>query len=228
MQNPLLKSQLIENNDFAYYSKYLFINNLNNIDKCYDFRPLAPDLSNLLDENIAFLSAELNYTDVELKSLKQLFDSRRQKVLRLKKRIKFMCEYSQYVYFLTLTWSDEVLNNTSEETRRTYVNRFLSSQDYCDYYANIDFGSNTEREHYHCIIALNSDTLSAWSYGFSFYEVVRVSDKSSTRLSSYILKLTYHAYKDSTKQKLNRAISPKQKNYKLLEYFSPVRGDLVF
>lgn len=220
MQNPLLKSQLIENNDFAFYCKTKFINNLNVIDK---IKGLEPDLSKLLDENFEYLFADLNYSDIELKSLNQLFDSRRQKCLRLKKRIKTMVTYCKYVYFLTLTWSDDVLNRTSYSTRRTYVQRFLSSLDYADYYANVDFGSLNEREHYHCIIALNSSDMPKWNYGFYFYELVRIDKKSFSRLASYVNKLTYHAFKDTT---INaRAICPKKTNYIINRYkFFPVRS----
>ena len=69
---------------------------------------------------------------------------------RLKKRIEFMMNLGECT-FLTLTFTDDVLNKTSQDTRRQHVFRYLKSQS-SFYVANIDFGSKHGREHYHAII----------------------------------------------------------------------------
>jgi len=104
--------------------------------------------------------------------------------------------------FLTLTFNDNTLNQTSAETRRKYVRRYLK-QFNCAYVANIDFGSENGREHYHAVINTSRIDLALWrSYGN--INVERVRNKSielnKTRLSKYISKLSNHAIKETTRR----------------------------
>ena len=117
------------------------------------------------------------------------------RVKRLKNRIgSMLC--SGDCYFLTLTFTDEVLCSTSANTRRRYVTRLLSS--YSDYVANIDFGSLNGREHYHAVVKSPSLDLSLWDcYGFSNAKKIASVDDFSA-LAKYISKLTNHAIKDTT------------------------------
>lgn len=82
---------------------------------------------------------------------------------RLEHKIADMLEQSENCVFLTLTFTDNVLNNTSEETRKKYVRRFLKEQSTC-YIANIDYGTKNEREHYHALV-INKVNNKAWKYG---------------------------------------------------------------
>ena len=117
---------------------------------------------------------------------------------RLAMRITLMMLLGDCI-FLTLTFKDDILNNTSRETRRRYVTRFLKSQS--DWYvANIDYGSLNHREHYHAVIKCDKVDNTAWSYGAIDFERVRVSDNSSKRLAKYVCKLTNHAIKETTKR----------------------------
>lgn len=98
--------------------------------------------------------------------------------------------------FLTLTFTDEFLANTSPQTRRRYVCRFLSQ--YGDYVGNIDFGKKNKREHYHAI--LRTDDIvkySSWCGGSCNGKKITV--KNSDALARYIAKLTNHAIKETTK-----------------------------
>lgn len=114
--------------------------------------------------------------------------------------------------WLTLNFSDAVLQNTNDVTRRQYVRRFLKP--YQKYIANIDFGDDSEyidrhgkkrkgtsREHYHAIVRtdINID-MKKWSYGFAFTERIRNNEKSIKKIPKYITKLTNHAVKESTKR----------------------------
>lgn len=101
--------------------------------------------------------------------------------------------------FGTLTFTDDVLKKTSKETRRRYVSRFLNNKS-IHYVANIDFGKKDDREHYHFIALCNSKIESgSWSYGFDKYKKIKNSLSLRNR-KNYLLKLTNHTYKNSTKQ----------------------------
>jgi hypothetical protein len=119
------------------------------------------------------------------------------RVKRLKDRIADMlCEGT--CYFLTLTFSDDVLENTSEATRRRYVTRFLKSLS-DTYVANIDFGSQNGREHYHAVVLTDSPSMEGWDrLGFSNAKKIG-SEEDFTPVAKYISKLTNHAVKATTK-----------------------------
>lgn len=119
-----------------------------------------------------------------------------QRTKRLKNRITTMLKLGT-CKFITITFKDDVLNNTSEETRRQYVRRWLSKYGY--YVANIDYGKTTEREHYHAIV-LCDRIEKTWQYGFIDIKTARTKNASELRLAKYISKLTNHAIKTTTKQ----------------------------
>lgn len=129
---------------------------------------------------------------------------------------------SQNCVFLTFTFRDDVLEKTTEETRRRYIARVLKKQ--CpQYVANIDFGNGgelreytdnegviretTAREHYHALAVLPEGVkrfdMSLWPYGFSL--VKRVPAKDYLKVRNYVTKLTAHALKDY-RQKPRRLI----------------------
>ena len=120
---------------------------------------------------------------------------------RLKKRIYDML-VSGNCLFLTLTFNDNTLNETSADTRRQYVRKYLK-QFNCKYVANIDFGKENHREHYHAVICADKIDLSSWRiHGNINVERVRNRniDRDNTRLSKYICKLSNHAIKETTKR----------------------------
>lgn len=117
------------------------------------------------------------------------------KCSNIRKKIQLLLNHFPNCVFVTLTFDDECLKNTSPLTRRNYVKRFFNSQDLI-YVANIDFGQDdkfTRREHYHAICHDYVDC-SKWKYIINF-EKIRYHDKSSKKLSKYINKLTNHATK---------------------------------
>lgn len=138
--------------------------------------------------------------------------SRWKKNQRVNERIK-KCITSQNCVFLTLTFRDDVLAVTTEQTRRRYVARALKEQ--CPHYvANIDFGNageireyidskgeirqSTAREHYHALVVLPDGKrkfdMTKWVYGWSFAERIPVKDYN--KVKKYVTKLTAHALKD--------------------------------
>ncbi len=116
---------------------------------------------------------------------------------RLRQRISIMLAFSDCI-FLTLTFTDEVLINTSPQTRRRYVSRFLNSLN-CVYVANKDFGENKGREHYHAIVEKDFVDYSSWTYGSVNGQKVR-SSADNVKLAKYISKLTNHSIKATTQR----------------------------
>lgn len=124
-----------------------------------------------------------------------------QKRFRANKRIEQMTSYAtrtgNALHFVTLTFNDECLYNTNSVTRRRAVSRVLRECGSLDYYANIDYGSINQREHYHALV-LGDLNLGEWErlYGFVKIEPVRVTLDDSKRISKYINKFSNHACKD--------------------------------
>lgn len=101
--------------------------------------------------------------------------------------------------FLTLTFRDDVFAKTSADSRRQYVRKFLKTQ--CDtYVANIDFGEEQGREHYHALVYSSHIDYKPWfeRFGVVKAEHVKASDNDSKAVSKYIAKLSRHALKAST------------------------------
>lgn len=102
--------------------------------------------------------------------------------------------------FLTLTFKSETLESTTEETRRLYVARFLKSVS-PHYVANIDYGKQNGREHYHAIVVGTDIDYSKW-HKFGAIKGVKIRKGSNPlQLSKYINKLSLHACKSTTRGK---------------------------
>lgn len=120
---------------------------------------------------------------------------------RLRKRINDILSNYRSV-FLTFTFTDDTLSNTTAKKRRLLVSRYLKRYN-SPYVANIDFGDEHEREHYHAVLGVDKVDFTAWhKYGAIKVKRVRLSDldNSKTRLSKYVCKLTNHAIKETTKR----------------------------
>lgn len=120
-------------------------------------------------------------------------------------------------YFCTLTFKDDILLKTNEETRRRYVSRALKAIGKV-YVANIDYGTTTQREHYHACVIPKDDGIASWkshlktyqnapdlrewekNLGFVDIQKVGSTEKDLIRIPKYIAKLSAHAVKKSTLQ----------------------------
>ena len=125
--------------------------------------------------------------------------NRSRRASRVRKRAYKMNFSLNQGVFLTLTFDDECRANTSAKTRHAYVKRFLTSLK-CSYVANIDFGEQNGREHYHAIVSrmLTKEELSLWrSHGAIFAEKIRKAS-STKAMSKYLTKFGSHAVKEST------------------------------
>lgn len=188
MSNIDIKYQLVKDKIFVNYCKYRYVDYLYNLRTLDKYNALPDETKAYRD----FINT-YQFTYTELHALEQMYDSRRKKVYRLKQKIQDMLQYK--CIFLTLTFSDDVLQSTSAYTRRTYVARYLKKYN-TRYVANIDFGQDdnfTKREHYHAIIQTDNVNFADWTCGIINGERVKV--KNASALSKYINKITYHAYK---------------------------------
>lgn len=147
------------------------------LDKLFDETLLTPELAFFVNQT--------------------LLTNRWKRVKRLRIRTEQMI-LSNHAVFVTLTFRDDVFDATTRETRRRYVARFLKSQ--CKtYVANIDFGEEKGREHYHAIVDTRINPLE-WKkkYGLCNVEKIRPCKNDSVACAKYLTKLTSHAIKETT------------------------------
>ena len=117
--------------------------------------------------------------------------------------------YKNDCLFLTFTFRDKTLNNTSAYTRRRYVKYFLNALN-VPYVANIDFGKKNEREHYHAVVQIGRVDYSKWKYGAINGIKIRndikydddgvITSESVEKIARYVAKLTNHAIKETTRR----------------------------
>lgn len=186
--------------DYEYKAKIL------NSGLCKQVSKLDKQLKLLINEDISkavdIPFEEAMFCSENHCSLNDLFEARNinissyKRMTRLKGRIRRYLLSGQCIW-LTLTFNDDTLAKTSEETRRRYVARFLKTQSN-RYIANIDYGSQNEREHYHAVVVGDFVDMSKWVYGFALTERIKNHDKTPVKLAKYVSKLTNHAIKEST------------------------------
>lgn len=152
------------------------------------------------------------FTDVEIKQYEKLFISKKNSIYNVEKRFYRDGRHYEYCYFITLTFNDKCLNRTSENYRRKQVAKFLKDN-FCSYIANVDFGDEKEREHYHAIcysdIPLREIPLPPevqyikcpdlnFPHGFIDIRKVYLPQEDKKALSRYMVKLKLHSTKFST------------------------------
>lgn len=146
-----------------------------------------------------------------LQVVDSLIRSRQRKAKTIKQKIETQLMQGN-AYFLTLTFTDDILATTNEETRRKYITRLLKAHSSL-YIANVDYGSINGREHYHAVI---NDPISPnqWPYGFILCKKVGNSESSALKIGKYISKLKNHALKETTngKSRFRTIIYSRNKN----------------
>lgn len=167
-------------------------------------------------------------TREEFNACEQMRCCKRTKTKKIEKHLKYWFDNltgSEQVIFGTLTFNDDDLD-TNIDTRRQYVRRFLN--EWCDdYIANIDYGKQNEREHYHFVALIDGsllyrhefsymdkngkqkigseltcDQMQSWSskHGFTKTRLVPGREKDSEQISRYISKLSNHSLKVQTEK----------------------------
>lgn len=204
-----LKAKVLENGcvklqrklSLASFKKYQAICNFEETGEITE----ALETNEILIES--YLEELEQYTQEEIQEAERVNNASYHRVKRLKDRVLTMLKDTNCI-FLTLTFRDDVLANTSEETRKKYIKRFLKEQCSC-YIANIDYGSKNGREHYHAVVIPINDQIDG-SFYFEHYGSIdfeRIRNKgsddneaTSKRLAKYVAKLTNHAIKATTQQ----------------------------
>jgi len=134
--------------------------------------------------------------DSKLDCAKRLVESRYKRRKRIEKHCKTLVN-SGCALFVTLTFTDKTLNDTTREQRRRIIQRYL--KDNCSHYvANVDYGGRYGREHYHAIVSNDINLNDYHKYGAIKVQHIRKSEESLEKLSKYISKLTNHALKQDS------------------------------
>lgn len=135
----------------------------------------------------------------EMKEASRINHANFARVRRLSSRISSMLENDMCEkIFLTLTFRNEVLENTTEMTRRKYVTNFLKANCF-SYVANIDYGAENEREHYHAVV-LASHPIDCHDWHFGAINFERIKKPNERAMAKYVSKLTNHAIKVTNKR----------------------------
>ena len=159
---------------------------------------------------------------------------------KVESHLMYLFNKTKYdLYFITFTFSDDSLNRTTDDTRRQNIRRLLTRSE--DYILNIDYGTKTNREHYHSIVALKNGTyetreenghiklsfLDTYKLGTYDVEPIRKGGNDVKRLSRYISKLTLHSIKVKQKYISVKKGSDYQEWKKLnVKYINAYRNNL--
>lgn len=162
-------------------------------------------LSDLIDYNKKRFFAFKNDSTFEINpTYEKLLNARIQKVGRIKKRLLYLLLRYKYIWFCTFTFSDKYINK-SERTKRDLIKSVLNTHDF-KYILNIDYGKQTQRQHFHCILATNTDMdinqyfQNFYDGGFSLSIQCKKGVDDLSRLTKYINKLVNHCIKATTRR----------------------------
>lgn len=153
----------------------------------------------------------------------KILKARYNKNERIKQHIVYGLTHYKRAYFATFTFNDTFINKC-DRTQRDAIKSPLKS--FCiDYILNVDYGTQTERKHYHAILFLNDDlekittkekhynkkqkryidllvNLPGYNAGFSSFEPIGNTKEDIQRLKKYINKLSNHCTKDTTANRI--------------------------
>ena len=189
------------------YFKFAYNGNFSGSKLCF-FNDNGETLT--LDEFIAKNSDFDSDTLLALRQLSNAYSAQRRK---LNEHIKYLFKRNDYeLVFVTFTFNDKTLKLNSIY-RKKKITRLLNSIPFVvDYIGNIDFGKTTNREHYHYIVAFDSENFKGnysmenrhfklkefepyLRYGSYDLKPIRRNLIDFKKVSSYIAKLTNHALK---------------------------------
>lgn len=147
--------------------------------------------------------------EYEMKVLRSEYAAVHRYRARINSYIKTMHNIFGSLYLVTLTFGD-CYETTSFETRKTYARRWLN-ENCLDYYACLDIGKKSGRQHYHAICAIDPSRLESyriknkvyyrfkglenWHFGYFTIEKIADSDVDSRKTSKYVFKASAYAFK---------------------------------
>lgn len=177
----------------------------------------------------AFFKDLMSFTDFrKCKSIDCSRYKKRKRCFNKYREIEILSQITQCkMVFGTITFSDIFIND-SYETNKKRIQRYLKNH-YFYVIKNIDFGTKTDRLHYH-FLGLTFDKIistgkkskkgrpmynlenDSWKYGFApNIEMIPYNYKDSKLVSNYLVKLNYHSNKISTRK--SRLSILKNKSY---------------
>lgn len=188
--------------------KTIITSQLDIIKRQCDYLEYKTIMSNNGVVNNKYLKSKIiidNLTKDQLRVIENLNRGRQRRVKTLKDYIQryVFNKAENNAYFGTLTLDDNNINK-SIDTLKKYIKRHLKK--YCKTIVlNIDYGSQNDRLHFHCVIlcddieALKND----YNLGFTLFKPINTTENDKKKISKYINKLTYHAIKSSTPNSYN-------------------------
>jgi len=137
-----------------------------------------------------------NNDDPLVKETIKLAHANYKRVKHLKGRINKML--IRPCLFLTLTFSDETLAKyPDKDSLHNFVKRYLSKTSYqVNYIANVDYGTENGRIHYHAVIQADKIDPTPW-HKRGAIKIEQITRKNHIALSKYLSKLTNHAIKET-------------------------------
>ena len=168
-----------------------------------------------LDYDIEYLQQVIEYNQKKYYAYKNGIDfdinnqfertlkARYQKCSRIKKRFIYLLTRCDYIWFCTFTFDNYYINK-SDRTKRDLIKSVINTHDF-KYIVNIDYGKQTEREHYHCIIGTDinfnvNQFIQNYYPCFCLAIPCKKGRNDFKRLSKYINKLANHCIKATTKR----------------------------
>lgn len=148
-------------------------------------------------------------TEREMNNCELIRRSKNAQRIKIQDHLNFLKDKTKYdLYFGTFNYADFALELTPQNRKRR-IRQLISS---CteDFILNIDYGSQTKREHYHCILAFEKKKYHPYrneyghikieeldNYDLGFYDLERINtnEEDVKKLSRYIAKLTLHSIK---------------------------------
>lgn len=138
-----------------------------------------------------------------------------QKKYRLKKAIKdIVINHYETSYFLTITFNETTLQNTTKEQRLKLVKNYLNNQT-DKYILNCDYGAKNGREHYHALTIANDKyinfTIFNANYGHIYSRPINLNKNQSKE--SQIKILLEHELKETSERVIHYS-KAKRPNHK--------------
>lgn len=118
-------------------------------------------------------------------------------ITRLRSRIELMLNLGDCI-FLTFTFTDTSLSKYNTDYLRLCVKRYLNLYSAL-YIANVDYGKENGRIHFHAVALTGHVNFKAWKFGSINAQRVH-SVEDSLCLARYVTKLSNHALKESTRR----------------------------
>ena len=225
MKNKELKKQLVENGKFEDYRKTKRANADHGTYDLFEVVMTMEDARRILFPEM---------TPEEIIECERMSKSRYQQRKKIYDHLMFLFKGNWDLYFITWTFSDEILNSTKSSTRKQKVIRSLSKC-FVDYINNIDYAPDTNREHFHSVVAKKNASETMYFeyekgvkhikfhdldclYKYGHYKVVpiRLSETDAKTIAGYIAKLTSHSIKVKQSYVSTKKGSPWQQYKELL------------